>query len=69
MTIRQLRYNRTRASNRVRSTMHWMLTEEAKWTSPDGLPSWWPFWSDALNQNVRDAVRAARELESMASAA
>lgn len=62
-TVRLLRYNRTRASNRVRSTIEWMLKDEAKWTSPDGLPSWWPFWSDCLKSNVRETVKAARKLE------
>ena len=61
-SLRQLRWERTRASNRVLGTMRHMLTDEAKWTSPDGLPSWWPFWSDALKSNVREAVKAARML-------
>jgi len=60
--LRQLRYDRTRASNRARATRDWMLTEDAPHVDPDGLPSWWPFWSDCLKSNVRDAVRAARAL-------
>lgn len=62
MDFRQLRYNRTRASNRVKETMQYMLTSPAQFSQPNGLPSWWPFWSDVLVNNVRDAVRAARYL-------
>lgn len=69
--LKRLRFNRTRASNVVRSGIAWMLSEPAKWAitgqpvGPDyvGLPSWWPFWSDALKRNVIEAVRAARKLE------
>lgn len=69
--LRNLRAKRTRATTCVRSTMRWMIEEPAKFTvtgqlttdNPNGLPSWWPFWSDVLKNNVRDAVRAALELE------
>jgi hypothetical protein len=69
--LRELRAKRTRASNVVRSNIAWMLSEPAKWAitgesvGPDfvGLPSWWPFWSDVLKDNAREAVRAARKLE------
>lgn len=68
--LKQLRFARTRASNVVRSGITWMLSEPAKWAitgepvGPDyvGLPSWWPFWSDVLKANTRDAVKAARKL-------
>lgn len=68
--LRGLRYNRTRASNVAKRTIVWMLTEPAKWgisgrpieEVPEELPSWWPFWSDVLKQNVIVAVREARAL-------
>jgi len=68
--LRQLRYTRTRASNRVRDSVRWMLAEPTSWAlngdpvGPDfqGLPSWWPFWSDTLKKQVIAAVRAARQL-------
>lgn len=68
--LRRLRFNRTRASNVVYHSMQWMLAEPAKFAlnggpvGPDfqGLPSWWPFWSDVLKKNVIEAVRAARKL-------
>jgi hypothetical protein len=47
--------------------IHHLLTSEAPYLQPDGLPSWWPFWSDCLVSNVRDAVRAARTLEEVES--
>lgn len=55
-----LRRERTRLSNRVRASMSWMLTQDATHTSPDGLQSWWPFWSDCLKGSVIETVRAAR---------
>ena len=61
-SLKRLRWERTRKSNRVRETMKFMLAAEAKWTQPDGLPSWWPFWSDSLKSNVIESVRAARAL-------
>lgn len=68
--LQQLRAKRTRASNVVHSSMKFLLTGEAQWTidgqptdRQDVLPSWWPFWSDVLKDNVREAVRAARKLE------
>ncbi len=60
--LRQLRYNRTRTSNRVRRHITFMQRDPAPYVQPNGLPSWWPFWSDALVDNVREAVRAARQL-------
>lgn len=73
MEIKKLRSKRTRASNVVRANIAWMLSEPAKWAidgrpvSSDyvGLPSWWPFWSDVLKDNVREAVRTARKLEAV----
>jgi len=62
LPLRLLRYNRTRACNRAKATMGHMLTSEAKWTSSDGLPTWWPFWSDCLVKNVVTCVRAARDV-------
>lgn len=71
-SLRQLRSNRTRASNSVHRQIKWMLREPAKWAiggqlvehdpTFQGLPSWWPFWSDSLKSNTRDVVRAARAL-------
>jgi len=69
--LRQLRYTRTRKSNQVRRSIEHLLTGEAKWdlggrpVEADfvGLPSWWPFWSESLVSNVRELVRAARELQ------
>jgi hypothetical protein len=66
-TLRSLRCQRTKASNLVRSTIDQMLKEEAPYKRPDGLPSWWPFWSACLVSNVRDAVRKARELQQVES--
>jgi len=57
-SMRKLRYNRTRANTRVLSLMRWMLSNEATLTDPNGLPSWWPFWSDCLRQDVRELYRA-----------
>lgn len=65
ITVRQLKYNRTRAASRVKETITFMLTSTAPTLDAIGLPSWWPFWSDALVQNVREAVRAARALEAI----
>jgi hypothetical protein len=69
-TLKQLRYDRTRASNRVRATIAHLLTDPIKWDirgrltdDPTALPSWWPFWSDVLKTNVREAVRAGLALE------
>ena len=65
-TLRQLRYDRTRASNLVKATIKDNLTKEDKpeWRTPDGLPSWWAYWNDdVLYRLVREAVRAARKLE------
>ena len=59
MSLRQLRYDRTRTSNIVRQHIAWMLKEPAPYTQTNGLPSWWPFWSDVLVDNVRKAVHAA----------
>lgn len=61
--LTNLRYERTKMSNAVRSSIGHMLRGEAPFLQRDGLPSWWPFWSDVLKRNVIDAVRAARRLE------
>lgn len=71
-SLKQLRYNRTRASNDVHRQIKWMLTEPAKWSiggvlvehdsTFQGLPSWWPFYSDSLKASTRAVVRAARAL-------
>jgi hypothetical protein len=69
--LRRLRYKRTRAINVVRASMEHLLSEPAKWDQSGrlvepgfiGLPSWWSFWSDVLKDNVREAVRAALELQ------
>jgi hypothetical protein len=61
----------------VLASIRHLLTGEAKWdlggrlVGPDfvGLPSWWPFWSDVLKSNVREAVRTARALEAAEAAA
>ncbi|MES2341670.1 MAG: hypothetical protein V4597_08330 [Pseudomonadota bacterium] len=66
-----LRAKRTRAASVVSRSMHHLLTDVAKWgldgrpVGPEyqGLPSWWPFWSDVLRDNVIELVRAARRLE------
>jgi hypothetical protein len=72
--LRRLRYERTATSNAVKRTIAHNLKGEAK-IGLDGLPvpeplryvgalpSWWPFWSDVLKENVRKAVRAARALD------
>lgn len=60
--LRQARYNRTRALTIVRGTIDHLLTAEAPTVYPNGLPSWWPFWSDVLKQHVRELYRAAYEL-------
>lgn len=57
-----LRRYRTASSNRVKRSIKHMLTEEAKYRMPNGLPSWWPFWSDCLVTSVRACVRNARDL-------
>lgn len=57
-----LRYERTLKSNRVRRSIDWMLAEPAKWTSENGLPSWWPFYSDSLKNQVRKLYRVCLEL-------
>ena len=66
-SLRQLRYNVTYHSNTVkRQIAHLLDTSEplpANCTAKNGLPTWWPFWSDALVGRVRDAVRAARAVE------
>lgn len=61
-SLARLRHNRTLESNRVRRMIHHLITDTATRTGPDGLPSWWPFWSDSLVQQVRTCVRAARAL-------
>lgn len=62
-TLRTLRAQRTRAHTRVRHLIDHSVLAEARYLAPDGLPTWWPFWSDVLKGAVRDLVRAARELE------
>jgi len=61
--LSQLKADRTRASTRVQSLIKHNVTSEAQWTMPDGLPSWWPFWSDCLYDATRELVRKARALE------
>ena len=61
--LSQLRAARTRAASRVRSLVKHNVVADAPFKSSDGLPSWWPFWSDCLKDAVRDCVRAARKLE------
>lgn len=59
-----LRSKRTRASNRVRWIIQHNLTEPTTGPAyPDGLPSWWPYWSDSLKRSVRELVAVARELQ------
>ena len=67
--LQQLRYTRTRESNRVRASIRHLLTGEIKWNlagqlcaDPQVLPSWWPFWAETLKMQVRTTVRAARAL-------
>jgi hypothetical protein len=61
--LTNLRYERTKASNSVRWSIRHMEQGEAPFLQRNGLPSWWPFWSDVLKKNVVDAVRAARRLD------
>jgi hypothetical protein len=61
--ITYLRYRRTRQSNRIRRQIVWLASEPAKYSRPDGLPSWWDFWSDALKRDVRELVQIGRALE------
>lgn len=65
MTLTQLRANRTRESNRVRRLIEQLThdPDNPQWRSPDGLPLWWPFWSDVLYDRVRETVRAARQVQ------
>jgi hypothetical protein len=63
-SLTRLRYERTLESNRVKRTIAHLLTSPVKWEhiGPDGLPTWWPFWSDSLVRNVCKLVRVCREL-------
>lgn len=61
--LKQLRAARTRAATTVKRIVAHMLRAEAPFVAPDGLPSWWPFWSDCLYDRVRECVRAARLVE------
>lgn len=61
--LSQLRSSRTRASNQVRRIMASCINDPAPFLLSNGLPSWWPFWSDVLVSAVRDACRGARLLE------
>jgi len=63
--ITDCRSRRTKRSNEIREQIAYMLTAAAPYRSPDGLPSWWPFWSDSLKHNVRSLVRTAIELETL----
>lgn len=63
--ITDCRSRRTKRSNEIRQMMAHMLTSEAPHRMPDGLPSWWPFWSDCLKKSVRELVHIARELEQL----
>lgn len=55
-----LRSRRTRAATTVQHLIRGALTSPAPYTSPDGLPSWWPFQTDCIYDAVRECVRAAR---------
>lgn len=60
--ISQARRDRTRAFTNLRSTIDLCLRQKATLIMPDGLPSWWPFWSDMVFENTVALVRAARRL-------
>ena len=62
-SLRQRRYNVTRASNCVRDSIGYLLKPLPADTVfyRDGLPSWWSFWSDSLKDRVRELVRHARQ--------
>jgi hypothetical protein len=64
-SLRQRRYNVTRASNCVRDSIGYLLKPLPADTVfyRDGLPSWWSFWSDSLKDRVRELVRHARHLD------
>lgn len=62
---RYWRAKRTREFNRVRGLIHSCMTMEAPYLGQDGLPSWWPFWSDRVASATRDLVRTARTLEAV----
>lgn len=57
-----LRGATTRAGNVALGLLRHNLESAAPCLDPDGLPSWWPFCSDALKNRVREAVRASRRV-------
>lgn len=69
--ITRLRSARTRQLRHVTYGIDHLLTGAIEWNlrgervPPDSreLPSWYPFWSDMLYDNVRRLVRVARELD------
>lgn len=59
------RGRRTKEANYVKGTISYLSDplkspDKPEWRRPDGLPSWWPFWSDSLKENVRRVVSHGR---------
>lgn len=61
-SLRQARYDATRAANRLVSWIQYITTDPipANCATQSGLPTYWPFHQDVVTDLTRAAVRAAR---------